>query len=271
MQRLQKNYRSRLYVLPEGVNSLLSAGDPLLTLVTTLDEREIPQDRAQFRDDIVFELNIFDRQLKLGRCEEKLVRLSQQVMIFFIEQRMRRMVGWEDFVLSERSNLNLDWFKEIIAKILAKQIDHLIFIEFVYTWLKTNPWIWDERGDSSVQARDMVLLLAGKLYSIIQSRRPKNSVKLLVGDWNTTGGTTVRVGERNLGSPYWWLFGAVTLLFVFQLLLSSKIWRYRAEVAHGIAQISPINTRVVSDQPNEKIVQKIESVKTAGSNAEVVR
>lgn len=226
MDTSSKSYRSRLYTLPEGVNTLLAASDPLLTLISTIKASEIPLDTTKFKDDLRFELKIFTDQLTRNDVDATLIRTSRAVIVFFMEQRLTQLTG-KKFVLElSVSRMHLSDFRELVAQLLARKLDSLTLVEFIYVWLKTNPWVFIEPGTSKTstvaltEAQDLTLILTDKLYRIIKNQRTSKVLNLLMGSYTAAPASNSIARRFNLGSPLGWLIFSIASLGLVQLGIS---------------------------------------------------
>lgn len=170
-------YRSRIYISKININSLVAASDPILTLVTTLQNSSYPEDRKKFLDNLAHEVRAFEHHAKMANYQKNTIANARYILCCLLDETIALTSEWgkddgwlHNNLLSIFHNESYggeDFFK-IITESLKNATVNLHLIELAYVCLNlgfTGKYRGVDDGASAITR------LTDSLYEIISQHR----------------------------------------------------------------------------------------------------
>lgn len=170
-------YRSRIYTSKVNINSLVAASDPILTLVTTLQSSNYPEDRKKFLDNLAHEVRAFEHHAKMANYQKNTIANARYILCCLLDETIALTSEWgKDNGWLHNNLLSIfhneyyggeDFFK-IITESLKNATVNLHLIELAYICLSLG-FTGKYRGtDDSASA---IAKLTDSLYKVISQHR----------------------------------------------------------------------------------------------------
>lgn len=87
-------YRSRIYTSKININSLVAASDPILTLVTTLQNAHYPEDRVKFLEHLAHEVRAFEHHAKMANYKEDTITAARYILCCLLDETIALTSEW---------------------------------------------------------------------------------------------------------------------------------------------------------------------------------
>lgn len=170
-------YRSRIYTSKININSLIAASDPILTLITTLQSYNYPENRKKFLDNLAHEVRAFEHHAKMANYQKNTITNARYMLCCLLDETIALTSEWgKDNGWLHNNLLSIfhneyyggeDFFK-IITESLKNATINLHLIELAYVCLNLG-FAGKYRG--ACDGASELTKLTDDLYKIISQHR----------------------------------------------------------------------------------------------------
>lgn len=170
-------YRSRIYTSKININSLVAASDPILTLVTTLQNAHYPEDREKFLEHLAHEVHAFEHHAKMANYKEDTITAARYILCCLLDETIALTSEWgKDNGWLHNNLLSVfhnecyggeDFFK-IIDKSLENTTINLHLIELAYICLNLG---FTGKYRNTHDGANKITQIINDLYAIISQHR----------------------------------------------------------------------------------------------------
>lgn len=213
-------YRSRIYTASTGINPLIVAGDPILTLVAHLKNTEYPPSRDKFLANLTHEIKAFEHHAQIANYPENTIIQARYALCCLLDETIALTSEWgknngwlHNNLLSIFHNENYggEYFFTIINNSLENTSTNLHLIELLYLCLSfgfAGKHRYTEYGKSELAS------ITNNLYQTISQYRRMTHRSLLVHDPRTPSQSTQEDYQTTYAPPI-----NTTKLFGFAVIL----------------------------------------------------
>lgn len=247
-------YRSKAFASTIGINPLINAADPLLTLATKLRKITIPPDCAQLHQNICHELRAFDNKAQTMGYRTQLILAARFIICSLLDELIPMTLwpemDWKKFSLVDtfhKEDWDNDRFFLILERSLQDAAGHLDLLELIYVCLRLGyegKYRQLERGHYKLQN------LTEHLFSVINHHRDEFSRGLHITLENPNFTQITKKNYLHLLPPAWMVS---TLMILLLLSVFTFFYMKLVETASPVTQF--LNTlRPVQEFTDPKIV-----------------
>lgn len=207
-------YRSHLYTSYHGINPLVTAAHPLLSIIDRLQLSRSVETDSDFYSNLQYELKVFEGRSINSNYEEETVFIAHFLLSACINEILHERENFSTFKKlmppSETNEQSPDiQFFEILEKIIDKPDHYLDLLELIYLCLSLG-----FEGKYRQKEHEKLQELIGNLYQTISSRRKNTEKKLF-----ETNSTQNQIPEKQM---HWSIWGIGSLIFISLLFMGSN-------------------------------------------------
>jgi type VI secretion system protein ImpK len=249
-------YRSKAFSSSIGINSLINAADPLLTLVTKLRRITIPPEAALLHQNICHEIKAFENKTQTAGYRQPIILAAKYTLCALLDELVA-ITLWPDREWKKLSLIDTfqtetchdDRFFLILERSLQDPPAHIDFLELVYLCLRLGyegKYRGIDRGHLELRA------ITDHLYAVIMQCRDEFSRGLLISLENPNYSLVRKKSYLHLLPSAWAICTAMVLLLLF---LFSYFYMRLMDSALPITRL--INSLQVAQDLNDiKVIAK---------------
>ena len=170
-------YRSRIYTSKININPLVAASDPILTLITTLQNAHYPEDRVKFLEHLTHEVHAFEHHAKMANYKEDTITAARYLLCCLLDETIALTSEWGKnngwlhnnllSVFQDECYGGEDFFK-IIDESLKNTTINLHLIELAYICLNLG---FAGKYRNTHDGANKITQIIDDLYTIISQHR----------------------------------------------------------------------------------------------------
>lgn len=224
-------YRSRAFSSHIGINNLINACDPIITLVTKLRRITIPPDTEMLYQNLCHEIKAFENKAQTLGYRSQLILASRYVICMLLDELIT-LTLWPDpeskkFSFTETFHKNMgegDTFFKILDRSLLDPAGHIDLLELIYISLRLGfegKYRGVERGHLELRN------ITDHLYNVINQYRDEFSRTLHIAVEQPTYFRMQKKNYFHLLPPAWMISTVMILslltIFIFLYLKMIEI------------------------------------------------
>lgn len=207
-------YRSHLYTSYTGINALITAAHPVLSIIDRLQLSRHIDLTSNFYNQLQYELKVFEGRAKQANYDEETIFIGQFLLSATLNEKLHDKQSVNSFKKlmppqnAQENTPDLQFF-DILDKIIDKPDHYLDLLELIYLCLSLG-----FEGKYKQQEHHKLKDLTEKLYQNISDKR-QNTIQPLFSNKTSKQPTTVQSKHR-----YLWI--ATAALFAATLYCASN-------------------------------------------------
>lgn len=216
-------YRSHLYTSYTGINPLITAGHPLLSIIDRIQLSRQVTTSSDFYSNLQYELAVFESRARTADYDEETIFIAHFLLSATIHEKLyeKKQSGTFKKLMppssKEEAHTPEDQFFEILDKVIAKPELYLDLLELIYLCLSLG-----FEGKYRHQEHKKLKQIMSQVYSKISQYR-QNKQKILFEEQQMTNHKpTIAPSNHSVR----WLVGAICIiaatLFASSWLLDNK-------------------------------------------------
>jgi type IV/VI secretion system ImpK/VasF family protein len=210
-------YRSHLYTSYHGINPLVTAAHPLLSIVDRLQLSRSIDTNSEFYSNLQYELKVFEGRCLAANYEEETVFIAHFLLSACINEILHDRETFSTFkklmppTETQEHTPDVQFF-EILDKIIDKPDHYLDLLELIYLCLSLG-----FEGKYRQNEHEKLKGLMETLYHTISSRRQQSQQSLF--ETSTQKSSAPAVQPKTV---HWSIWGLGSLLMMSLLFLGSN-------------------------------------------------
>lgn len=236
-------YRSKAFTNTVGINKLITAADPMLTLATKLRKVKAPADPALLHQNLCHEIKAFENKAQTLGYNSQLVLAARYALCALLDElitlNLWEGVAWKPFLLIETFHKEVwdnDRFFLILERSLQDPAAHLDLLELMYVCLRFG---YEGKYRGIERGHFELVQITDHLYHCIKHYRDEFSRNLLVAIETPTH-HSFKESYFHLFPPTWLVS---TLMIIFLMVTFCYLYLDLVETSLPITQF--LNTLTV--------------------------
>ena len=211
---LDSYYRSHLYTSYQGINPLITAAHPLLSIIDRLQLSRKIVTNTDFYNNLKYELEVFNNRALSADYDEETIFIGHFLLSASINEKVQEQENFDTFTLlmpepiehsiNDSSNPDEQFFK-ILDKIIDKPDHYLDLLELVYLCLSLG-----FEGKYKKSGNDDLKNIAAKLFKIISKQKCYKKKSLFASSENKPPEHT-----KSSKWPYWLIASTIFIGLTF--------------------------------------------------------
>lgn len=239
-------YRSKAFSSHIGINNLINAADPILTLITKLRRITIPPDINILHQNICHEIKAFENKAENLGYRSQLIIAARYVICALLDEQISLVLWpnkeWKQYSFVEtfhKEQWEDDRFFIILDRSLQDAVSHLDLLELIYLCLRLG---YEGKYRTIDKGHEALLNITDHLYMVIMQYRDEFSRGLLISLDHFNPIIARKKNYFHLLPPAW----LTSTLMIFSLLIIFSIFYFKL-----IETASPISKFLTTLQTND--------------------
>jgi type VI secretion system protein ImpK len=239
-------YRSKAFSTTVGINNLINAADPLLTLATKLRKITIPPDITVLHKNLCHEIKAFENKAQTLGYQPSLILAAKYVICALLDELIP-LTLWPDLEWKKFSLINYfykdlwgdDRFFLILERSLQDVAGNIDLLELLYLCLRLG---YEGKYRGIGRGHLDLINLTDHVYNLISQYRDEFSRSLLISLDNPSTHHLIRKKKYIHLLPPIWLtstFMIASLLIVF-IFLHMKLLEMASPISQFLNTLQPI-------------------------------
>lgn len=187
-------YRSQLFHFDSGVNPLISAADPVLTVATKLMANHHTPDTDNLHADLIHEMNAFESNANNHQYPPQIILAARYILCTFIDETITnshwgKKIDWQSQSLLQRFHQEASGrvrFFVILERSSEDVHSNIDLLELIYLCLRLG---YEGKYQQREKGLEDLIKVTDNLYGLIREHRGNFSKKLLIEDKGSTSFT----------------------------------------------------------------------------------
>lgn len=211
-------YRSKAFAASTGINQLITAADPLLTLATQLQKISMPADLNSLQSHLCHEMRAFENRAQNSGYHVQIIVAARYALCALIDELIlhcswgKEWLNYKlvDYFHRDQENIEKDRFFIILERSRNDVATHIDLLELIYLCLR-----FGYEGEYRLIERGHLTLthLVDNLYQDIRQQRCEFSKSLLISLGNISYHHPRKGIFRHLLPPIWTIAALLALSF----------------------------------------------------------
>jgi type VI secretion system protein ImpK len=217
-------YRSKVFTTHVGINPLINAADPILTLITKLRRMTIPPDIVFLHQNFCHEIKAFETKAETLGYRQPLIIAARYIICALLDEQLAITVWpdneWRKYSFVDMFHKELwgeDRFFTILERSLQDATGHIDLLELLYICLRLG---YEGKYRSIERGHLELRNITDNLYHVISQYREEISGDLLISLDDIKSRPLRKKSYFHLLPPLW-LTGTlmmITVITVFSVL-----------------------------------------------------
>lgn len=236
---VQPYYRSRLFTVHTGLNPLITAAAPLLTMLTSLQDPQQKIDLDEFQITLNHELKAFESSTRLEHYEQHSIMLARYILASSIDILRSLYTQKSKRNHPQRpASISLDNYLLLIEHLLKESDKNCDLLELIYLCISLS--LVDHTSITKVETHKRIIKICDAIYQLSVETRQTKLLPTL---------PDIAIAETKPSNTLLWITAAVVLALITCLMLSDLFMgNLTNHLTHEVQQLDQYLHQTINTQ-----------------------